>query len=402
MEIDVPIWNEYYPSLKEATRPQKQFYKIWVESLKENKFIDTGSNISYISVYAYSLIEEYLKKGNLKDIIDRFERLLNFYIENIKACQYIYFWLSDLYLLGKNYDKSWELKRKVSLTIENVVHLRSKCADTTINGSDLLMILKSGTGLTRIGKDNVGPIEKLATLLLKDFHIQYGFNIVDYFLKQIDYANLSETDFTNLKNFYAREAQFIMWKEDYLRNRSKYPYIYNHYLFSGMPIENKPFVRLSAIPYVVSVAIENELKRILREAENTIREENNLPKVGEGWVSETELFNILTNAFPNELVLPHGRPYWLNRQHLDIYFPQRNIGVEYQGAQHLFPVEFFGGKESFERQKKLDFQKSQLCKKNGCYLICVYENYNIDEVVSLIETEINNQNKINDTNYSLE
>ncbi len=80
---------------------------------------------------------------------------------------------------------------------------------------------------------------------------------------------------------------------------------------------------------------------IIRECENTVRDEMNLPKVGEGWISEMELYQKIVNEFKNEKVVHHGKPYWLKRQHLDIYFPEKNIGIEYQGAQHLRPIDFF-------------------------------------------------------------
>ncbi len=44
----------------------------------------------------------------------------------------------------------------------------------------------------------------------------------------------------------------------------------------------------------------------------------------------------------------------LKRQHLDIYFPKYNIGIEYQGEQHSRPIEFFGGEEGFKATKERD------------------------------------------------
>ena len=80
--------------------------------------------------------------------------------------------------------------------------------------------------------------------------------------------------------------------------------------------------------------MKNEIKRIVRECENTVREEMDLPKIGEGWISETELYYQIKKAFPREIVIHHGRPAWLGRQHLDVYLPKKNIAIEYQGNQH--------------------------------------------------------------------
>ena len=104
------------------------------------------------------------------------------------------------------------------------------------------------------------------------------------------------------------------------------------------------------VPKIIFEALMNEIKRILRESENIYREEKDIPKVGEGWVSETELYHKIKEAFPNEEVIHHGRPSWLNRQHLDIYFPKRNIGIEYQGEQHDSPIDFFGGEEGLKEK----------------------------------------------------
>ena len=59
--------------------------------------------------------------------------------------------------------------------------------------------------------------------------------------------------------------------------------------------------------------------------------------------SETELYYRIADIFHENEVLHHGSPTCLGRQHLDIYFPELNIGVEYQGAQHYIAVDFFGG-----------------------------------------------------------
>jgi hypothetical protein len=64
-------------------------------------------------------------------------------------------------------------------------------------------------------------------------------------------------------------------------------------------------------------------------------------------------------AFPKERVVHLGRPGWLAPQTPDIYPLDRNIGIEYQGAQHSTPVEYFGGAKAFELQLERD-ARSQL------------------------------------------
>lgn len=101
-----------------------------------------------------------------------------------------------------------------------------------------------------------------------------------------------------------------------------------------------------------------------------------MPKIGEGWISETDLFYKISNHFINEKVIHHGSPIWLGRQHLDIYFPELNIAIEYQGEQHYKAIDYFGGQEALEKtieRDERDERKKLLCEKNNCFLIYVYK-----------------------------
>ena len=85
----------------------------------------------------------------------------------------------------------------------------------------------------------------------------------------------------------------------------------------------------------------------------------------------------------------HRSPVWLGRQHLDIYFPKLNIGIEYQVRQHSDPIDFFGGQAAFEKTLERDKRKRMLCETNDCFLIYVFPNYEIDSVIKKIESFIN-------------
>ena len=60
---------------------------------------------------------------------------------------------------------------------------------------------------------------------------------------------------------------------------------------------------------------------------------------------------------------------WLGRQSLDFYLPDYNVGIECQGRQHFFPVECFGGEDSFIECQKRDKKKKALCEENGIKLL---------------------------------
>jgi hypothetical protein len=123
----------------------------------------------------------------------------------------------------------------------------------------------------------------------------------------------------------------------------------------------------------------------MRDAENTLREEQDIPKVGEGWVAETALFYAIKSAFPNQNVVQHGRPACLGRQHLDIFFPDLNIALEYQGEQHDRPIAFFGGDEAFLRNVERDKRKLRVCTRHGIRIIYVRAGYSLAKVVAEVE-----------------
>ena len=128
----------------------------------------------------------------------------------------------------------------------------------------------------------------------------------------------------------------------------------------------------------VKIAIKEECSRLLRDAENLYRNKIGAKNIGEAWISETELFYKLKNHFIEFEVVQHGRPDWLGRQHVDIWFPDYKIGIEYQGQQHDRPIEFFGGEKSFEENKKRDERKRMLFKENNAFLIEVREGFDFE------------------------
>lgn len=67
----------------------------------------------------------------------------------------------------------------------------------------------------------------------------------------------------------------------------------------------------------------------------------------------------------------------------DFYIPQYNAACEVQGIQHYEPVDYFGGEDSFKRQKRHDKIKEDYCSKNNIRLLCI--PYYAD-----VEKELNN------------
>lgn len=55
----------------------------------------------------------------------------------------------------------------------------------------------------------------------------------------------------------------------------------------------------------------------------------------------------------------------------DFYIPKFNLLIEFQGQQHYYPVNIFGGKEHFEIQKEHDYMKYKYANDNGYNLLLV-------------------------------
>lgn len=107
--------------------------------------------------------------------------------------------------------------------------------------------------------------------------------------------------------------------------------------------------------------------------ENVVRSRFGFKQIGDAWVNETILFNIITTMFPSEEIRRHDRPSWLEGLELDIFLPSQQLAIEYQGIQHFQSIEAWGGQEALENVKRRDLRKAQLCRKNGIKLL--YVNY---------------------------
>jgi hypothetical protein len=167
------------------------------------------------------------------------------------------------------------------------------------------------------------------------------------------------------------------WKNDAPANRHGMSLFNGHtsYVLAKFP---------KSYNFSLSPTAEKFCVELMREAENTLREERDIPRVGEGWVSETALFYKVRDAFREETVIQHGRPKWLGRQHLDIFMPDRRVAIEFQGEQHDRPIDFFGGEEAFKKNVERDRMKLLKCKRNGVRIVYVRDGYNFAEVIAKI------------------
>ena len=131
--------------------------------------------------------------------------------------------------------------------------------------------------------------------------------------------------------------------------------------------------------YIKKVEIEKEIDE--REAENIVREIKGVAKIGERWINETLLFNYINILFPNFEVKREASPLWLGNQRLDIFIPELDLAIEYQGEQHFKAVDIFGGKEGLKKNKERDKDKLSKCKINKIKLIYFTYKDNLSEKI---------------------
>ena len=90
-------------------------------------------------------------------------------------------------------------------------------------------------------------------------------------------------------------------------------------------------------------------------------------KISPRWKSEFSLYMLVKSYYPNAIYQYHSE--WLQKQSLDIFIPDIDTAIEYQGQQHYEPIEIFGGAKGLAETRKRDKMKREKCKTNGVFLI---------------------------------
>jgi hypothetical protein len=332
-------------------------------------------------------INSFKKDKNIRSLRECFKKLQKAYGEKRDLQLFLGGWLLHAYLFLDDYSGAWGVRKDMGfydfLDISDILFFGRECSGLSIDGQDVISILE-GTSeiLTDFGKDHQREIANIATRFFNSYHEKHGKNLIESLHEQLASPSQSEepkeSGYTKIIVLFGAPCPGIYSNIEI----SKSVFTHDDICSAIFSPEHAPAreIRYAMVPQSTEAGIKTVLRKVLRECENVLREKKGLPKVGEGWISETELFNKLREAFPNERVINHAQPAWLRRQHLDIYFPSRNVAVEYQGAQHQRPIEFFGGETAFKKQQERDARKRQLCKKHGCKLVYAYSRYNISNV----------------------
>lgn len=297
-------------------------------------------------------------------------------------------------ILG-DFEKSWEFQKQ-RIRNQGFSEVWRYLMKVSSKPLDAKLIIASchidQLGVTEYGRENLTSVKSIVNELLLNHFDKYGNNPLYRIINTFSEPVSNEDKFDDLRNYFITEVDFENWKDKtlkYCKNLYKGDVKRTGYYLLSEPWFKNIGLYVStdnmSLPTGLTNALYDLFMNMFRKAENQARINKGVPKIGEGWISETELFYNLKEYFSNLHIVQHASPIWLNRQHFDIYFPNEKIAIEYHGKQHFEPVEFFGGEESFEKQKERDSRKIKLAQTNDCRLIIVKKGYDFEVIKKTIE-----------------
>jgi hypothetical protein len=337
----VPPFKKFFATEADMTADQLAFFRSWCSEWKRGTAIPVEGSISYLFCYTYGILSRPVDEaaGELSRLSDAYRNTEPYFAD------YARHWLADCLVLKGDLAgalavfPSPALGSKASAMADTLLSLRLAVGQIP-RASELLAL--GGPAVTAWGRKNL--------------------DLVHAWIDAEVPAQSNPSILARLREWSA--------------TAHRYPYS----AFTGSVAITEcpvPLYSFSLMPDATAF-----VRALIREAENTVREEKNIPRVGEGWIAETELYYALRNFFQPIEVVQHARPDWLGRQHLDVFIPSALVAVEYQGQQHDAPVSFFGGEKAWLAVRRRDAKKRRLCKANGVRLIEARPGYSF---VALIE-----------------
>jgi hypothetical protein len=359
---------------------QKRFYLKFKNKFFDGIYLDVCENGNYIFALIFEILEskiELNKKIRFLNVIEELYPISESFIHNKKQ--------DILNEQGRHFDAWILVKNKIikekfssSSTIFWIITYEQKLKHSLL---DIEMFKRIGaeSKLTKIGQKNIDDLDPYLTNFIDHIYSNNKKSFFeDYYLYESNFNPKGESvhsletfEVDYYRVFFETDSEFELFKD-----------MFNDF-------HNKSTV-------INGMIITEHFAKYMRKAENLFRENNGLPKIGEGWINETYLYKLIKDKYRALNILQHAKPVWLGNQHLDIWIRDYNIAIEYQGKQHDEPVDFFGGKEAFIKNKERDRRKRVLCKKNSCNLIEVRPGYDendlflkIDEIIRSSKSPIN-------------
>lgn len=91
----------------------------------------------------------------------------------------------------------------------------------------------------------------------------------------------------------------------------------------------------------------------------------------------------------------------LNNKRFDYYLPKYKLFIEFDGAQHHYPVEYFDGINGYIKRVNDDAEKTIWCKNNGFKFIRLNHLMSIDMMWEILQHVMETELYINESNVML-
>lgn len=314
---------------------QLKYYKAVEKKLSRGEYAEIGENYGYIFCFIYKMLDKW-QKSDFRRTYDHLTLISELYSESKKIKTYALNWANDCLLALGEY-RSYLDRTEAEISSGAGVHQHNKRLN-----------IQNHCKLDANPIDIINMMGVKKSQFVKRNQIAFKESLFEEFEK---YSEKSQKSWFDM---------LLDWCEG-----KPYGPIW---LFNGTPIFNKPSLPFNPISYYSMEKNIETLMEISRDAENLARERAGVPLIGQGWISETELFRNIEREFPETTVIQHGRPSWLGRQHFDIWMPNWKVAIEYHGDQHFKAVEIFGGTEGFNKTVERDARKESLSIINGVKL----------------------------------
>lgn len=372
---------------------QREFYEWLRGEIDKNAYPAVGSQWRYILILGQDAVNSFVTvgpdgRGPLREILTKL--IANYgplgYQTLITSLQR---WLSDLDELKGDLESAWARRHH---SYEG--YLRLWTGQRRMSASDIQPWANASGSLTQYGHEYLDEVSVVLQGLLDEIHDREGASLAWSTYSRFLGVDLADSDVVDL----ARELEDTVPIDQLIECRGPIPeWRIRHHsgpvpAFASVPDhalahpERRP--SLPHLPVLVPPMAERvydaRCRLLWRAAENLFRTGAGLPRIGEGWVAETLLYQRVRAAFPGEVVVHQGRPDWLGQQSLDVFFPELMIGIEFQGVQHFEPVDVFGGEKGLVQTQLRDERKRRLCAEHGCILLEVLADDSPEKVIEKV------------------
>lgn len=371
----------YYPNISDADSSQKKSYEIVKRKIQSGQYIECSD--AYLYAYSYELNAR-IVRNTAQDLntwfglFEKYKTFISLYeYEKPKVTSYLYPWAVLTLVLTKSDIREF-LEQYLEFYMRNnlsgyydFITSLYMTSHQIYSSSDKVegRLFRAFTGedlrkhMTQTGKKFYNEVMQIVDVLLQG---DYDRHKINYLYRLYDFEDgviqISLNEFSHFSVVAKKDA-------------------YEHHEGYSLKILFPTYNPTKKSAY---------LKSVIREAENLVRVNKGLQKIGEGWVSETLLFRQIEGAFSPAKVVQHASPSFLGKQHYDVYLPEHKVALEYQGDQHSRPVEFFGGEEAFIKNIERDKRKRQASNNNNVHQIDVYPGYDLSVVITNVASHIFN------------